>query len=136
MLSIWSGLNFVVWEWVYTVSLTLEISPAILSLLYVLHCTGFSAQTRRTPRYQKMDGLYVLWLLIDSTWPVFHPSCSAVGISPLFLNLLPFLSFPVCVPMNCEIDNLNIGLIHIFDVVNICRGPKNCLMPGCQARGC
>ena len=31
---------------------------------------------------------------------------------------------------------VNIGLIHIFEVVNIRRGPKNGLMPKCEARQC
>ena len=30
----------------------------------------------------------------------------------------------------------NIGLIHVFEVVNIRRGPKNGLTPECEARGC
>ena len=30
----------------------------------------------------------------------------------------------------------NIGLIHVFEVVNIRRGPKNGLTPEYEARGC
>ena len=30
----------------------------------------------------------------------------------------------------------NIGLIHVFEVVNIRRGPKNGLTPECEAQGC
>ena len=29
-----------------------------------------------------------------------------------------------------------IGLIHVLEVVNIRRGPKNGLTPECEARGC
>ena len=29
-----------------------------------------------------------------------------------------------------------IGLMHVFEVINIRRGPKNGLTPECEARGC
>ena len=32
--------------------------------------------------------------------------------------------------------NSTIRLIHVFEVVNIRRGPKNGLTPECEARGC
>ena len=50
-----------------------------------------------------------------------------------------------CIPQNLSsmlfksvqtLISSNIGLIDVFEVVNIRRGPKNDLTPECEARGC
>ena len=46
------------------------------------------------------------------------------------------LSFGKELLLNWLIYWLNIGLIHVFEVVNIRRGPKNGLMLQCKAREC
>ena len=36
-----------------------------------------------------------------------------------------------------KVENVDtIGLIHVFEVVNVRRGPKNGLTTACDARGC
>ena len=38
--------------------------------------------------------------------------------------------------INPSLSTFDIGLIHVFEVVNIRKGPKNGLTPECEARGC